>query len=414
MTESVIDHSALRRSWPEEGHTRVPAWVYSDESIYRRELDTFFSGSTWNFVGLECELPTTGSYKRSWIGERQVIVVRDADGINVIENRCAHRGAAVCWKNSGTAKELVCPYHQWSYNLKGELEGVPFRRGVHGEGGMPADFDQKKLGLRRLRVAVRNGLIWASFSRDVPDFADYCGPELLTRIDRLFPGKPLRLVGQTRQSIPSNWKLYFENTRDPYHATLLHTFFITFGLFSASAKHHTGPTGESGRHLANYSVTAGKKVIEETSEMKRFDENLTLEDTDTVRHRDEFGDRQNSGLQVFPSVFIQQHFNSLAVRQIVPRGVNKMEVIWNFIGYEDDDEDMRQLRLKQSNLVGPAGFVSADDGEVLKQVQTTVKGYPDSVGFLEMGGRDVEQQDTTATEAAIRAFYKFYRREMGL
>jgi len=91
-----------------------------------------------------------------------------------------------------------------------------------------------------------------------------------------------------------------------------------------------------------------------------------------------------------------------------------MEVIWNFIGYEDDDEDMRQLRLKQSNLVGPAGFVSADDGEVLKQVQTTVKGYPDSVGFLEMGGRDVEQQDTTATEAAIRAFYKFYRREMGL
>ena len=78
------------------GFTRVPAWVYSDEEIYRRELDTFFAGDSWNFVGLECELPGVGDFKRAWIGNRQVVVVRDGDGVNVLENRCAHRGGAIC------------------------------------------------------------------------------------------------------------------------------------------------------------------------------------------------------------------------------------------------------------------------------------------------------------------------------
>ena len=79
------------RRWPEEGHTRVPLWIYSDPEIFRKELSVFFAGDTWNYVGLECELPDIGSFKRAWIGDKQVVVVRDADGINVEIGRASCR-----------------------------------------------------------------------------------------------------------------------------------------------------------------------------------------------------------------------------------------------------------------------------------------------------------------------------------
>ena len=102
---------------------------------------------------------------------------------------------------------------------------------------MPPDFDNKAHGLRKLRVTVRRGWVWASFSAGVPDFATDCGPEVIRMHDRMYEhtynGRALRLLGHTRQSVPCNWKKHFENHRDPYHGTLLHMFFVVFGLYRA-------------------------------------------------------------------------------------------------------------------------------------------------------------------------------------
>ena len=99
-------------------------------------------------------------------------MTRSADGqIHVLENICAHRGMAFCRERHGNKKELVCPYHQWSYTLDGQLQGVPLRRGVRQDGkvhgGMPADFDPKDHGLTRLKVASRGGVVFASFDHSV-------------------------------------------------------------------------------------------------------------------------------------------------------------------------------------------------------------------------------------------------------
>ena len=408
-----VERAAVERRWPEGGFTRVPAWIYSDEAIFRKELLTFFAGDSWNFVGLECEVPDVGSFKRTWIADRQVIVVRDADGINVVENRCAHRGGAICWKNKGEVKELTCPYHQWTYTLKGDLQGVALKRGVHGEGGMPKDFDNSKHNLRKLRVARFGGSIWATFSDTVVGFEEYCGPEAIARLRRMMPGRPLRLLGFSRQLIPANWKLYFENTRDPYHGTLLHTFFVTFGLYRADSKHVTQPT-RAGMHSVNYAAPGERKAgADITGELKRFRGDLKLHDMEVVRFVDEYGDGEMTAMQLFPGAFVQQHANILAIRHIIPKRVNEVEVDWTYFGYADDDEDMQRIRLKQANLLGPAGFVSMDDSELLKQMNNQVAGYPESVGIVEMGGRDVQPQTTMATEVGIRAFYDYYRRAMG-
>lgn len=400
--------------WPEEGHTRIPSWVYTDPEIFRREMEVFFAGRTWNYVGLACEVPETGSYKRQWIGTRPVVMVRNEAGeINVFENRCAHRQAQICWQNTGRVKDFTCPYHQWNYNLDGRLVGMPFRRGQRGQGGMPADFDLNAHGLAKLRTVNRGGMVWASFAHDGPSFEAYCGPEVLAEIDHVFSGRELVLLGYSRQLIPANWKMYLENLKDPYHATLLHTFYITFGLWRADNRARMLNASE-GRHGVMVSENTGRATSAATGEMSRFGHGLALEDMSLVTPIPEFADGRIGGGTVHPSLVVQQQANSLAVRHVIPRGVDATELVWVFFGYADDSDEMTLRRLKHANLVGPAGLVSIDDSEVLKQCQAAADGYAGRAAFLEMGGRGTEPADHMVTETMIRGFYEHYRRVMEL
>jgi len=396
------------RTWPKEGPTRVPFWVYTDPDVFAREMDVFFYGNTWNYVGLDCEVPDVGSFKRSWVGERQVIVVRDRDGIKVLENRCAHRGARVCWQNHGKVDSFTCPYHQWNFALDGKLQGVPLKRGALGKGGMPADFATHEHGLKALRVHVEGGAVFASFGANPPSFADYCGPQMHGYVRRLFHGRPLKLLGYNRQLVPANWKMYVENLKDPYHATLLHSFLITFGLWRADTQSETIPT-EGGRHGIMISQNVGKKETAATGEIKRFKSKLELADKDSVTPIREFDDGKVVGLTLFPSVVLHQQANTLGMRHIIPRGVGAFELAWTYYGYADEAPEVSRLRLRHMNLYGPSGFVAMEDGEVMSEAQLGATGYGHRQAVVEMGGRETEAQDHMVTEVLIRAFYQFYR-----
>jgi salicylate 5-hydroxylase large subunit len=150
----------IGRMWPEDADGKVPYWVYSDPEVYAAELERIWYGPHWLFCALEAEIPEVGDFKTTILGERPVIVVRSGpDEVSVVENRCAHRGVKFCQARKGHVKDLLCPYHQWNYSLRGDLQGAAFRRGVRGQGGMPADFDPKNHSLRKLRVEVVNGRV---------------------------------------------------------------------------------------------------------------------------------------------------------------------------------------------------------------------------------------------------------------
>jgi anthranilate 1,2-dioxygenase large subunit len=413
MGKTLQAETALR-SWPAEGWTRVPFWVYTDPAIFEREMEKFFYGPTWNYVALDCEVPEPGSFKRSWIGTRQVIVVRQKDGgIGVLENRCAHRGARVCWQNRGQVDSFTCPYHQWNFALDGKLQGVPLKRGALGKGGMPPDFDVKQHGMNALSVHNEGGAVFASFHPSPPSFADYCGPQMHGYVKRLFHGRPLKLLGYNRQLIPANWKMYIENLKDPYHATLLHSFLITFGLWRADTQSETIPT-EGGRHGIMISMNVGKKESDATSEIKRFKNKLELADKDSVTPMREFDDGKVVGLTLFPSVVLHQQANTLGMRHIIPRSTGEFELAWTYYGYADEDPALTRLRLRHMNLYGPAGFVAMEDGEVMSECQLGATDYGHRLAVLEMGGRETEPQDHMVTEVLIRAFYRWYREEMEL
>ena len=246
MTD-IVESSTTSR-WPAGDITRVPLWIYSDEALYRRELNRFFYGPEWSFVGLSAELPTPGDFKTTSIGERSVIVCRDRDGqIYALENRCAHRGVQLCHEPFGHVARLRCPYHHWTYRLDGTLVGLPFRNGVDGRGGMPDDFALDEHPLQRLSVHERNGVVFASFDPTVEPFEDWLGSTMLGWFDRVFDGRELRVLGDLHQRIPANWKLMFDNIKDPYHASVLHVFLVSFGLFRADNPSAT-EMSPSGRH----------------------------------------------------------------------------------------------------------------------------------------------------------------------
>lgn len=402
-------------SWPAEGLTRLPYRVYSDPAIYAKEQERIFCGATWNYVALEAEIPNPGDFKRSFVGERSVVVLRAADGaVHVVENRCAHRGAQFCQSHLGTMREIMCPYHQWTYDLSGKLIGVPFRRGVKGQGGMPADFKLEEHGLRRLKVACRHGVVFASFADDIESLEEYFSPEILKLFDRVFDGRALKVLGYSRQLTPANWKLVIENIKDPYHASLLHVFLLSFGLNRADSPNRLviDPTG---RHAAGMTWRGEQKRTADNADMRSLIEDLKLADPSMLEPVKEYEQYTIVLMTIWPNLVIQQQSNTLAMRQLVTRGPEAFELAWTFFGYADDDEAMTQRRLRQANLMGPSGFVSIDDSEVMGFVQQGVHQAPEANGVIEMDGADWHDETPHAvTEGEIRAMYAHYRKVMEL
>ena len=406
--------------WPGEGSSRIPFWAYTRDDLYKQELERFFYSSHWCYVGLEAEIPNPGDFRRTVIGERSVIMVRDTNGaINVVENVCAHRGMRFCRERHGNRKDFFCPYHQWNYSLEGNLQGVPFRRGVKQDGkingGMPPEFKLEEHGLTKLKVATRGGVVFASFDHDVEPLEEFLGPTILQYFDRVFNGRKLKVLGYRRQRIPGNWKLMQENIKDPYHPGLLHTWFSTFGLWRADNKSQLR-MDEHFRHAAMISTRGqGGKNDEVVSGVDSFKDQMKVNDPRLLDIVPEPWWNGPTAVMttVFPSVIIQQQVNSVSTRHIQPNGHGSFDFVWTHFGFEDDSEEMTQRRLIQANLFGPAGFVSADDGEVIEWSQEGFEQNPAHRTVVEMGGYDIADSEHMVTETLIRGMYNYWRKVMG-
>jgi phenylpropionate dioxygenase-like ring-hydroxylating dioxygenase large terminal subunit len=410
--------AAAQERWPNGDFTVIPDWIYTSEAIYAREIERIFHGPTWSFVALEAEIPNAGDFRRSYVGETPVVVTRGAEGdVHVFQNRCAHRGVEFCRRARGNTSEFVCPYHQWTYDLRGNLIGVPFRRGVRGKGGMPADFRLEENGTLRLQVARRGGVVFASFAGDVEPLDSYLGAEIITDFDATFDGRPLRILGYYRNTMPGNWKLYHENLKDPYHATLLHTYLVTFGLLAAGQKSAmiADRTGRHGTMASARGEEDPQAVRESKGEMRAFRENMHLNDGRILDYISEFRSPWSVTMQtIWPNLIVQRELNTLGIRQIVPRGPHEIEMHWVMFGYQGDSAEMTRHRLRQGNLMGPAGFLGMEDNEAMGFEQEGFRASLGQHGQVRLGGAESGGADHLITESAIRGMYRYYAGVMGL
>ncbi|MEJ0071454.1 MAG: SRPBCC family protein [Pseudomonadota bacterium] len=275
---------------------------------------------------------------------------------SVFENRCAHRGARVL-QDPIAAMPSASPARtiNGATTLTGALVAVPFRRGVHGKGGMPASFDmaaqraappdRRLPPRRRVRDVLRRGAGARRLS----------GSGAVRRARRHLQGPRGAGARPASQSAAVNWKLYQENLKDPYHATLLHTYLTTFGLFVAGNRTAVVVDRRGQAQRAAQRPAAGRPADDETKrDIGSFRAGLTLADPRVLEFVEEFdADWTSCAMTIWPNLSLLRQLNILNLRQLVPQGPHGLLLIWTSFGYVDDDAAMTQHRLRQNNIFGP-------------------------------------------------------------
>jgi Rieske 2Fe-2S family protein len=184
---------------------------YTDSEFYRLDLETIFYRD-WLFAGHDCEIPAPGDYFTLQIGEYPIIVLRGRDGaIRALHNTCRHRGSRICSATKGAAKRLVCPYHQWTYDLDGSLI-----RARHQDGGI----DKAQFGLKPVRCESAAGYIFVCVAPAAPSFEPFRAQlERYVSPHRLADAK---IAFESTIVENGNWKLVWENNRECYHCAANH------------------------------------------------------------------------------------------------------------------------------------------------------------------------------------------------
>ncbi|MFN4272233.1 MAG: aromatic ring-hydroxylating oxygenase subunit alpha [Aliihoeflea sp.] len=179
---------------------------YTDPEFFRLDMEMIWYRD-WLFAGHDCEVAKPGAFFTLQVGDHPVIVVRGRDGqIRAFHNSCRHRGSRVCAAERGTSARLVCPYHQWTYDLDGALV---FAR------QMGEDFDKSQFGLKPVACQSVAGYIFICLADEPADFAPFAA-----MMEPYFA--PHRL-GEAKVAFQStivekgNWKLVWENNRECYH-----------------------------------------------------------------------------------------------------------------------------------------------------------------------------------------------------
>jgi Rieske 2Fe-2S family protein len=192
------------------GHS-LPQSLYLEPDAFEFDLQAIFNRN-WHMAGFECELPRAGDHVASVVGRTPIVVVRKRNGdVAAFHNSCRHRGAQVCKTGAGHAARLVCPYHQWSYDLDGRLLAAR---------GMEAGFDLAGHSLSSLRVETAGGCIYVAMSDDAPDFAPFRA--VLDPALRPYGLRDAKVAFVQELIEEANWKLVMENGRECHHCAACH------------------------------------------------------------------------------------------------------------------------------------------------------------------------------------------------
>src|SRR5438552_3939946 len=247
---------------------------------------------------------------------------------------------------------------------------------------MPPEFRKEEHHLHRLRVAELSGLVFGTFSDEVEDLETYLGPLVISGVRRVL-NRPARIIGRSTQILPNNWKLYAENVKDTYHASILHAFLTTFRINRLSQPGSINIDDSGGNHFSQAKMDYAAEDAEYKAAQLRSDTDMKLADNSIIDPIDEYGDQVSVQiLTVFPNMVLQQIRNTIAVRVLRPRGVDKSELDWIHLGFADDDEDMTERRLGHGNLVGPAGYIALEDGCVGGFVQRALQYNDDDAAIV--------------------------------
>ena len=389
------------RKWPSR-FNEAPKWAVEDPSVFEPEIERIFEGPLWHVVGHVAELDSPGRFKTTTLGRTPLIIVHGADGeIRAFHNACAHRGTMVETRFRGHAGSFECPYHRWLYRLDGHLERTP------GEKDFPGSFDRSRHGLAKARVAIFSGLVFASLHERPPALEEWLGGIRDALRAALGGDGRLRLLGYQKVEFVANWKVYIDD--EGYHAPLLHRAFQILQWRGGEGSQWRDPNG----HRITRTRSGARPEIR------------LLRDPDLIAYRggndprNKFPDQAAGSLLVtpWPLGAIMNHLDVINIRFANPVDPTRTEVHYAYFAHADDDPEMVRHRLRQSsNLIGPSGFISLEDGAVFARIQRGIHSRPDTTRYVRGWSDDagynpyaVSQNDETTNTV----WWEVYRRTMG-
>ena len=313
----------------------IPASWYTNQELYELELRNVFAQS-WQFVCRLDQVESAGQYVTADVSGEPIVIVRGND--NVLRgffNVCRHHAAAVMTETEGTAAQLRCPYHGWTYSLAGELKGTPDFAGVCG-------FERSQNGLLPVLIEVWEQWVFVKTGEKGAtneSLNDFLGTKLIAQIQPLNLNN-LYWFERRHYLFDCNWKVFVDNYLDGgYHVPHLHK-----GL-------------DSVLDYINYKIENGERFCLQSSPIVTQG---AEPETGAVRH----GERALY-YWLYPNFMINWYEGAMDTNLVLPRGVDKTEVIFDFY-FPDVSESTRERNLA-SIAVGQR--IQDEDTEICKSVQ---------------------------------------------
>ncbi len=214
---------------------------------------------TWLLAGMELDLRRPGDFFVFNIGLESILITRTRDGgVSAVYNVCQHRGNRLMVSERGCVEAITCPYHGWSYDLKGRL------RAAHDADRFRQGIDRDALALKPVKVEVWAGLVWINMDPAAAPLADFLGPIQ----ERLAPYRfeRMRLVADQTVSLDANWKTVIDNFNEQYHVDFLHPQHASF-VDCCNAANQLWPNGHRSVEVEGFVVNPRYPIPDEVPDM---------------------------------------------------------------------------------------------------------------------------------------------------
>jgi choline monooxygenase len=293
-----------------DAHT-IPASWYTDPRVAQLELQSVFSRA-WQAIGRSAQVESPGQYVTASVAGEPVVAMRGSDGkLRAFFNVCRHHAMTVMNEPCGHAQHMRCPYHGWTYNLEGELRGVTEFEGV-------CNFDRAQNGLVPVRVETWENFVFVNLDAHAGSLEEFLGA--LVGLAKPLGFSGLQFVERRSYTLNCNWKVYVDNFLDGgYHVPHMHK-----GL--NSVLDYTNYTIEN---VDRCCVQSSPVVVDKSSEASAA----------ATRK----GERAYYFWQ-YPNFMLNWYEGYLDTNLVLPLGVDRCEVIFDFYFGDASESQMPYIR----------------------------------------------------------------------